>query len=471
MRTIIRKTTLVTVDPKLGNLYNADLLIEDDKIAEVGIDLEVSDAEEVDGSNHLVMPGLVDAHRHIWQGPMRGVCADWSLFNYVGGIRMNAASAYQPQDMYAAQFQGALEALDAGVTTVTDYCHNLNTMDHAHESIRGVIESGLRVIWNFGFSRPPLEEPGFSTLRERVAFAKELAKTYFSGADQLVTMGIAPEERLLWPGTDTAVTQFKLAEELGSRIFWHTNSAKMDGAFPRDVAALKGLGLLNANMLFAHMNFTDDDEWQMVADAGAGVGMTPDTEFQMGMSWSPTLKAREFGVPQGYGIDITSNNSGDLFVSLRMALQAARCQLNQPHEGTIYDGVPITCAEALRWGTIDAARALGLDQKIGSLTPGKQADLVMLRMDSISMVGWDRQNPEGIIILQAGAKDVDTVFVAGRKVKENGRLLLDADRACRLLQEAHERVTKIVHDQGGFYVSPETALERMGETQTAEGAH
>lgn len=470
MRTVIRNSYLVTVDPKLGNIANADLLIENDKIVEIGKSITVADAQEIDGSSFLLMPGFVDTHRHVWQGAMRGVCADWSLYNYLGGIRMNAAAAYGPQDMYAAQFHGALEAMDAGVTTVADYCHNLNSEDHAHEAIRGLLDSGLRAVWSYGFNRPPMEQPGFSKLSDRAQFAKKLAQQYFSSKDALVTMGMAPEEAVLWPGSDTAVIQFNLARELGARIFWHANVLKHNGVFPRDVAALHELGLLRDDLVLVHVNFTDDDEWQMMADVGATVALTPDTELQMGMSWSPTIKAREHGIPQGYGIDIISNNSGDLFNPLRMALQVARCHLNQPCEGEMYDGVPISSAEALQWGTIDGAKALGLDAKIGSLTPGKQADLIMMRMDSISMVGWNKDNPEGVVMLQGGVKDVDTVFIAGRKVKEGGRLLGDTTRACTLLQEAHERVTNTVKGWGGFYVPPEQAVQRMQATQISADA-
>ncbi|MBP8672303.1 MAG: amidohydrolase family protein [Sphingomonadaceae bacterium] len=470
MRTIIRNAFIVTVDPDLGNIDGCDLLIVDDRIEAIGKSLDVSDAHEIDGTDFLVMPGFVDAHRHIWQGAMRGVCADWSLFNYLGGIRMNAAAAYGPDDMYAAQLHGALEAIDAGVTTVTDYCHNINSQDHAHEAIRGVKESGLRVIWNFGFNRPPVDRPGFSTLAERSDFARQLAKTYFTGKDDLVTMGVAPEESVLWPGTDTAKVQFDLARELGARIFWHCNALTHNGTWMRDVAAIREMGLLGDDMVLVHMHFTQDDEWRMVADAGAAVAYTPDTELQMGMQWPRTQKARSFGIVQGYGADITSNNSDDLFFPLRAALQIERCRINEAHEGGMYDGVPISSAEALRWGTIDGAKALGLDSRVGSLTPGKQADIVMLRMDSLSMTGWPRDNPEGTVLLQASVKDVDTVFVAGRKMKENGKMLGDVERAKRLLLAAHHRVRTAVEQRGGFYVPPDKTIDRMEATRSSVGA-
>lgn len=159
---IVRNGTIISMDPEIGVLYNADVLIRSDKLLRVGPNLEApAGAEEIDASNCIVMPGFIDTHRHIWQGAMRSVCADWSLLDYIRGIRMNAASAFLPDDMYAAQYHGALEAMDSGVTTVADYCHNINTQDHAHEAIRGLQDAGLRAVWCYGFNTPPIEEPAF----------------------------------------------------------------------------------------------------------------------------------------------------------------------------------------------------------------------------------------------------------------------------------------------------------------------
>ena len=169
-RIIIRNGFVASQDKKIGNADNLDVLIEGDKIAAIDQQIQVTDAEVIDATGCILMPGFIDAHRHIWQGTMRGVCADWSIMDYVRGIRMNAARFFEPDDMYAAQLQGALEAVDAGVTTVTDYCHNILTPEHAQESIRGLSESGLRAVWNFGFNFPPMTNPYFKSLDERVNF-------------------------------------------------------------------------------------------------------------------------------------------------------------------------------------------------------------------------------------------------------------------------------------------------------------
>ena len=462
--TIIRNGCVISMDPGIGVLHNADVLVKDDKLVSVGLNLEVpAEAEEIDASNCIVMPGFVDGHRHIWQGAMRGVCADWSLLDYLRGIRMNAASAFGPDDMYAAQYHGGLEALDSGVTTVADYCHNLNTPDHAHEAIRGLNDSGLRAIWCYGFNMPPLENPVFETRDQRVSFATSLAQEYFSDSTALLTLGFSPEETSFW-GEDNVhgLKQFGLARELNARVFWHCNSASINGPRSRDVAALEEAGLLNADMTLVHMHATDPEEWAMVANSGAGVAFTPDTELQMGMSWPMTEVARAFGIPQSYGIDITSNNSADFFSCLRMALQQARCRENMRANGEqLVLGVPFSCAEALAWGTIDAAKAVGMDDRVGSLSPGKQADIQVLRMDDLTTIGWDKSNPEGAVIMQGQARNVDSVMVAGQLVKRNGQMLADVRHACSLLADAHERVTQEVNERGGYLLPLEEALNKI----------
>ena len=464
---IIKNGTIISMDPKIGVLYDADVLVGDDTLVSVGPNLVAPPgAEEIDASNCIVMPGFIDTHRHIWQGAMRSVCADWSLMDYVRGIRMNAASAYTPDDIYAAQYHGALEALDSGVTTVADYCHNINTPDHGHEAIRGLQDSNLRTVWSYGFNTPPLEDPAFKSRDDRVSFARDLAKQYFSDESSLLTLGISPEEVFLWgKENQNGIKQIELANELNARVFWHCNGGSLTGERPRDVAALESLGLLSSNMTLVHMHYTDDDEWAMVANAGASVSFTPDTEMQMGMNWPLTDVARANNITQSYGIDITSNNSADFFVCLRMALQQARCREYYRINGmTMALGIPFSCAEALAWGTIDGAKAIGMEDHIGSLTPGKQADLQLLRMDDLTTIGWDKSNPEGAVIMQGQARNVDTVMVSGRLVKRHGQMLADIPYACSLLSDANERITREVNSRGGFLLSLEEALRKVSET-------
>ena len=214
------------------------------------------------------------------------------------------------------------------------------------------------------------------------------------------------------------------------------------------------------------MHATQAEEWKMLADAGGAVAFTPDTELQMGMKWSSTEIARRYGIPQSYGADIISNNNGDMFTQLRLGLQAARARAID-EEGVYMTGVPFTCADALRWGTLEGAKALGLDHAIGSLTPGKLADMVMLRADSLTMVGWDKSNPASLI-LQAQSSDVDSVLVGGTFVKRDGKMTGNVFNACRLLEEANHRIHNIVKDRGGFLLDPEEFMNRALAIQSSE---
>ena len=163
---------------------------------------------------------------------------------------------------------------------------------------------------------------------------------------------------------------------------------------------------------------------------------------------------------QAYGTDIVSNNSADMFTALRLGLQAVRGRVLEL-EGAMETGVPVTCQEVLAWGTIDAAKALGLDSVIGSITPGKRADLVLLRGDTITLAGWDRSNVAGAIVMQAQSTDVDTVWVDGRVVKKDGQLVADTKRPCALLQAASERLHEKISAAGGFALSQAQAFGRI----------
>ena len=355
--------------------------------------------------------------------------------------------------MYAAQYAGALEALDAGVTTVVDYCHNLLTPDHAWESIRGLREAGLRAVWCFGFNFPPGTESHWGSGEEKAKFAHEVAAQQFASKDSLLTLGIAPEE----PGLATpeqCELQYRTARELDARITQHLNCLRM-GHDPEEVAKrLAPRGLLGPDVLLVHMAYTTDDEWRKVADAGTAVSFTPETELQMGMGIPPTGVARRFGITPTYGTDIVSNNSGDMFFPLRLALQVERGVANVGivERGAMPEGVTVSCREILEWGTLGGARAAGLDDRIGSLSPGKEADLILLRTDGIGFAGWNEKDPVASVVLQANAGNVDTVLVGGNVVKRHGKLCADAAAARALLTEASRHIAAQVEALGGFHV-------------------
>jgi len=464
IKTLIKNAFVVSVDQAVGNIDGTDILIEDGIIRSIALDIDGQDATTIDASGCIAMPGFVDSHRHLWEGGIRNLTAEYSILDFIGDVRRFGAQFFRPEDMYSTSLQGGLEALNAGVTTVADYCHNARTAEHAREGLRGVRDAGLRAVWSFSFTALGSEQGGFASFDERAAFFEAFAQQAFEPAG-LVTLGMCPEESSLWRDLSIIRAQFDLGRRFGARISMHANSGlKRDGSHARDVDQLEQMGALGPDLVLVHMGYTTPEEWARLGQAGASVAFTPETELQMGLNWPSISVAREAGVNIGIGVDITANNSGDMFNQLRLGLQTQRARLMTAPGRSFQSRTPLTCADALYWGTLGGAKALGLDSVTGSLTPGKAADIVLLRADDITMVGWDRTNPEGAIIQQAGVTNVETVMVAGRLVKRSGRLVTDPAAACRLLQDTADHVHASARAEGGFGASQEVMYARLGLT-------
>lgn len=456
-RILIKNAAVASVDPAIGELPAGDILIEGERILDVRPGL-VADADEtIDATGCIAMPGMIDAHRHLWEGGFRGVTSDWSILDFVGNVRFLAASFFRPEDMYATALLGSYEALNAGVTTVADYCHNVRSPDHAHETLRGIREAGGRSVWGFGFVSLAHTGQVFSN-EDRLAFLKTLKAEQFASDDSLVRLAICPREVSLW-GDDLASVkaQFAFAREAGMQIFMHNNAL----GNPRYVMKLAEHDLLSDRLTLVHMGSTDADEWEAVGAAGTSVCFTPETEYQMAMGWPSSADAARAGVNICIGTDMTANNSADMFFPTRMFMQVERSMLSQKMGPEPFIGAPISCAEALEWATIKAARAVGLADVAGSLTPGKYADIVLLRADGPSMAGWDRRKPATAILQQGGVNAVDTVIVGGRFAKRDGRLLADTSRAVRMQEETVARVHALAVENGGFEADLETIQRRM----------
>lgn len=471
MRKLIKNAFVVSVDPAIGNIPAADILIEGDRIAAIRPAIAADDAEVIDASGYIASPGFVDTHHHMWQSAIRGVTADWSLGDYINGIRLFIASMYTPEDIYAAQIAGGLQAVNSGTTTTADYCHNLNSPDHVEEAIRGTRASGARIVWCYGFNRPPLPSPAFASLEDRTAYLRKTAANHFSSRDSLLTLGVSPEELWFWPEIAHGRAQFDVARELGARIFWHANSTRdvFEGTGRRDAGRAIDAGLLGSDVVLVHMNQSDPDEWDRVADLGCHISITPETELQMNMGWPVLGEAQSRGVNVSLGIDIVSNNSADLRFQLRLLLQAERWARSHANIGRLISKAPIEAAEMLWWGTMGGARAVGLDHKIGSLTVGKQADILLHDARGITMAGWDRDHPEGALLLQCGTDVLAHVLVAGTFVKRDHRLAVDAGRASALLENAYDRLRSSIEREGGLPQALASSISRFAQSKHTGG--
>jgi 5-methylthioadenosine/S-adenosylhomocysteine deaminase len=470
---LIENGYVLSMDDAIGELEQGSVLVEGDRIVEVAASVHAPDAERIDARGMVVMPGFVDTHRHTWQTALRAICADWTLMEYFRGIRLNISPEYTADDVYAGNYVGALEALDAGVTSILDYSHCNNSPAHADAGIAGLRDAGIRAVYAYGYYPSPVAEPAFASPAERIADARRVQAEHFSSTDALLTMGVAITEAGLLPWEDT-VAEVRSARELDVLLTAHT-ACVWGSQSTMGVRELQAHGLLDAAQVHVHCNALSDDELRLLADAGAKVSSTPETELQMGMGHPVIGRALALGMKPTLGCDIVSLNSGDMFAQMRLGLQFERAMRNDPviASGAMPATLALGVRDALRWATANGAEALGLDARIGSLTPGKQADLILVGGDALNMT--PRPEPVGSVVVQASAANVHTVLVAGQVVKRDGVLAgVEGARVRRLADESRERIFAAVAAKGPL-LPPEPegftdALNQLAEANLAQAA-
>ncbi len=464
-KTLIMNAAVVTMDPELGEFERANILVEDGTIIAIGPGIE-ADAEIIDASTMIAMPGMVDTHRHTWQAPLRGILANGNIPDYLRGIRLQMAPRFRPEDMYAGNYLGALDAINSGVTSVVDYCHNILTPDHAHASVSGLLDAGIRGLYGHGMT--PIttntwsESKGGSSeggdpnaFATRAGLAREIHDTYFSSASQPLRFGLAPQEFAIAPVAEVAA-EFDLARELGARITIHANQVLVRQLF-QDVEVLASNDLLGDDLLLVHCTFNTPHEWELLRDTGTMVAVCAETEMQMGMGFPSIAEATEYTPGPSLGIDCVSGTSGDMLSHGRLVLQATRWNSDRSE----YDALRApqvmnwSTQDALEWLTINGAKAAGVADVAGSLTPGKRADIVLVDMGGISQAGWNRHEPGAALIAQAHAGLVDTVLVDGKVLKRGGELVhVDVAAALATMAASHDYLFEQMERNGGFIPQP-----------------
>ncbi|WP_190815913.1 amidohydrolase family protein [Saccharopolyspora pogona] len=470
MRTLIENAAVVTMDDVLGDFERADILVEGGVIVEIGPNLDVGDTERIDASSMIAMPGMVDTHRHTWQTGLRGILADGNILDYLRGFRLQMATKYRPQDMYAGNYLGGLDCLNSGVTTVVDYCHNIVTGDHAHAAVAGLRDAGVRALYGHGLLPitsntwsetkggldESVEEGDFA---RRARLAREIRAQYFTSEQQLLRFGIAPQELAIAPFGDVK-QEFELARELGARITFHSNQVIARNLF-KDIEALHAHNMLGSDLLLVHGTFSTKNEWHLLRGTGTMISVCAETEMQMGMGFPVIREATENTPGPSLGIDCTSSTGGDMISHARLVLQVTRWRDDQEDyaRSTLPTVMRWKTRDALRWLTVNGARAAGVDDVTGTLAPGKRADIVLLDMSGISQAGWNRHDPCGAIIAQTNSGNVHTVLVDGRVVKRDGRLVhVDVNGALATLAESHGHLYDQMAQHGGFIPQPPADL-------------
>lgn len=439
-RKLIKGGHVISMDTEVGTGH-FDVLVEDDRIVQVGSGLDADDVELIDASGCIVIPGLVNAHMHMWQTALRGLAANWTLPQYFRSVHAGLATLFTPDDLYIGTLVGALNQLNCGTTTLGDWCHNNPTPAHTDRAIDGLLKSGIRSVFLHGSPKPD-PKPGqkhFSEILHPRREIERLLKDRLGNRNSLVTLGMA----ILGPHYstyDVAVHDFKLARELELVASMHC--AGLEPKTPDGWERLAEAGLLGSNNNIVHGNNLSDAQLRMMLDRGVTFSLTPETEMTQGHGHSITGRLREAGHAPSLGTDLESVISGDMFSAARMALASQRALDNAESckaQGQLPSTSTVSCDEALGWITIHGARALGLEDRVGSLTPGKQADVVLIRADTLNM--RPLHDPVATVVMQASLANVDTVLVAGHIRKRGGQLVFPSlDERLAELDESGRRI-------------------------------
>jgi cytosine/adenosine deaminase-related metal-dependent hydrolase/ribose/xylose/arabinose/galactoside ABC-type transport system permease subunit len=426
-RKLIRGGLVLSLDPEVGDFARGDVLIDGDEIAAVGPGLSASDAEMIDASGMIVMPGFVDSHRHIWEGLLRNIGTDVPLegrVSYISFVLHKLAPAFRPEDAYIGNLVSSLGAIDAGITTLLDWSHIQASPAHTDAVIQALGDSGMRAVFAYGF-------PWWGKWEERQpSWFVRAATEHFSSQDQKLTLALAA------PGpefTDFEVSRdhWKLARETGARITTHVGV----GSYGQDakVQEMGEAGLLGPDTTYIHCTTLNDTEIQMIVDSGGTVSLATPVEMMMGHGMPPIQKFLNRGLAPSLSVDVETNVPADMFTQMRTVIALQHALANEAGLATI------GMRDVLGYATIEGARANGLEDKVGTLTVGKAADLIMLRTDRINVIPIN--DPVAAVVAGMNTSNVDSVFIAGRAMKRGGKLLhVDWPAVRRMVDDSRTHV-------------------------------
>ncbi|HTE73171.1 MAG TPA: amidohydrolase family protein [Actinomycetes bacterium] len=437
-KTLLKGGTVISMDPEVGDLDVADVLVEDGKISAIQQSLD-ADAEVVDCTGKILIPGFIDSHRHTWEAAIRGCAPNATLDDYFVEVLDTFAPLYQADDVYASNLAGSLECLNAGITTLVDWSHINNTPDHPDAGIRALQETGIRSQYAYGSANTSLEKYWFFSA-EAIPNddVTRIRDTYFSSDDGLLTMGLATRG----PGfTQDQVVQgeWALARELGIPLTVHVAMGRMAGRFGM-VEQLDRLGLLGPDITFIHCCYFSEHEWQRVADTGGTISIAAQVELQMGHGWPPVNKSIQFGLRPSLSIDVVTTVPGDMFTQMRAAFGAERARVNAVawEANVTVPETMLTARQVLETATLNGAYVAGLEDRTGSLTPGKRADIVVLDATAINMTPI--HDPVAAVVLMADVSNVEHVLVDGEFRKRDFRLTGDLAKAQTEVQNSRDRL-------------------------------
>ncbi len=413
-RILIKGGAVLSMDDKVGDFAVGDVLIDGAKIVEVGRDIDAGDAAIVDAAGKIVMPGFIDTHHHQFETALRSQLANGILINdgrpssahnYYETILQKFSMVYRPQDVYINVLFGSIAQLDAGVTTVMDVSQIHHSPEHSDAVYEGLRDAGRRSV--FGYFE------GWGDNSKYPGDASRIRERYFASGDQLITMVMGGE--IYIPGYEAA---WKTGRDLDLPVALHVvGTFGMQPTFDE----LAKSGQFGADNIFIHMTGMSELAWKTAADAGSHVSLSVPIEMHMRHGMPPVQKALDLGMSMSLSSDVECTLTADPFTQMRSLLTLQRAFTNEKAlAGEDYPEL-LTARDAVKTATLGGAEGLKLAHKTGSLTPGKEADIILLDAEAMNVAPLN--NVPGAVATLMDRTNVDTVFVAGEAKKWDGQVL------------------------------------------------
>jgi cytosine/adenosine deaminase-related metal-dependent hydrolase len=423
-RILLRGGVVLSLDRQVGDFAQADVLIEDGKIREVRPNIAASgdDMAVVDAAHLILIPGFIDTHSHSYQGLLRNILVSGLLNpDYNRDVQTTLTPAYQAADAYAGVLATALGMIDMGTTAMVDISQVSHTPEHSDACIRALQEAGIRAV--FAYHR------GAGPAAQYPQDIKRLQRTYFSSKDQLLTLALT---------ANLNASVFELAREVGVPVVQHL----VGNDLSPQLVALAQAGLLRPGDEYIHCLGINDAAWRLIKDTGGQVSICAPIDMAMGHGLPAIQEALDHGFRPSLSSDHGVAIAQDFFSVMRSTYTLQRLLILQRARKGEQNLPPLlNCRDLLEFGTVAGARCANIDGKVGTLTPGKEADIVMLRADRLDV--WPLNNAPMAAVNLMNPSHVDTVFIAGKVKKWRGNLVgVDVARVLRLIEEARDGVLR-----------------------------